>query len=280
MTKVLFYLVRHGETFSNEDNCYRGWSNGPQAQLDPAGREGVREAGIFLLSAGLSFPLVVSDDLDRAQETQDILADILNIQVAETEPLLRPLNVGDFTGKPKAEYPLDKYIEDKDLRIPGGDTLNEFNRQQAATWDGLTSVVEKIGKPILVVVHGSNVSFLHNHRSIAAGEKVGYEGLVHPSGVLMFTTEGIIPLTKKRGATKSPLKDGTALTGFVTANQNHPPRDCWNCNAFVRDVNGLGACRHPLVMIDPELQDRKQTDGTIAVGDNDCCDNFRHKVST
>lgn len=280
MTKVLFYVVRHGETFSNEDNCYRGWSNGPKAQLDLAGREGVREAGIFLLSAGLYFPLILSDDLDRAEETKAILADVLNIQVSETEPLLRPLNVGDFTGKPKKEYPLDKYIEDKSLRIPGGETLNEFNLRQAATFDGIVELVERLGKPILIVAHGSNVSFLHNHFNPPQDGKIGYEGLVHPSGVLMFTTDGIIPLTKKRSVTKSPLQDGTALTGFVTDEENHPPRDCWNCRNFVRNADGQGSCNHPLVMIDPEIQNKKREDGTIIVGDNDCCNNFRNRINT
>jgi broad specificity phosphatase PhoE len=278
MIQNLFFIVRHGRTEGNEDNVYRGWSNAKFAQLDAAGRNDVREAGIFLKKTGVVFPLIFSDDLDRCLESREILADILGIKEQITDRRLRPVNVGDFAGKSKTEYPLDKYFKDKKLRIPGGESLSQFDIRRAAVFADVCELVEKIEAPILTVDHGSGVSYLYNAYN-QKESKVGYEGLTDPGGVLTFTTEGVIPLLKSRKKVKAPLKDGTALSGFVTAQESPLPRSCWNCKWFVR-VTGLGACTHPVVRIDPDLQERKQVDGTIAVSDNDCCDNFQKHIST
>lgn len=278
MTNSLFYLTRHGATKGNAKNEYRGWSNEPDAQLTGAGRDLVREAALWLQSAGLSFPLIISDDLDRAVETRTILKDLLQIPVENTDKRLRPLNVGDFTGKSKADFPLEKYIKNKSLVIPGGESLNQFNARQAKFFDDVSEIVAKLGKPILLVSHGSTVSFLHNHFNDSAN--VGYEGLVNPGGVLMFTSKGVEPLTNKRDEAPSLFKQGTKLAGFVTAEQNIPPRECWNCRFFSRDTLGLGGCSHPLVTIDPQLVDRRQNDNTVSVGDRDCCDGFMNRIGS
>jgi hypothetical protein len=148
-------------------------------------------------------------------------------------------------------------------------------------------LVARLKKPIVVVGHGSTISFLHNNFqggtfSLGKGPKVGYEGLVHPGGVLTFTRQGIFPLLKSKqfDGEKMPYKDGTPLAGFVTDEQNEPPRECWNCRNFGKEISGLGYCNHPLVRLDPKLQDRKQADGSIAVGERDCCDFFRNKIAT
>lgn len=282
MINPLITLVRHGHTAGNDKNTYRGWSNGPDAQLNPEGRDDIREAGIFLKGTGLTFPIIISDDLDRAVESRKILADILGIKEQETDKRLRPLNVGDFTGQDKLEHPLEKYMDNPNLRIPGGESLNQFNRRQSLVFSDLLALIEKIHNPVLIVSHGSNVCYLHNHATPkqSAEEKIGYEGLVYPGGVLVFTSEGIIPLTKKREGAPVPLKDGTAVSGFVTDEENVPPRECWNCRWVVKGISQTFSCTHPVVRIDPKLQARKQTDGTIAVSDRDCCDSFQNKIAT
>lgn len=268
----LFFLCRHGATKGNAAGRYRGWSNEPDARLSGQGRDGVREAALWLQSAGLSFPLIISDDLDRAVETRDILKDILQIPVTQTDKRLRPLNVGDFTGKSKNDHPIQKYIDNPKVVIPGGESVAQFDKRMAKFFDDVAEITEKIGKPILLVCHGSTVSFLHNHFNDS--KKVGYEGLCNPGGVLMFTSKGIEPLTQKREESPSLFKSGTALSGFVTAETNKPPRECSFCRWFQRDTLGLGACSNPLVMLDPVLVPRRQTDNTVAVGDRDCCDSF------
>ena len=280
MIQPIFYIVRHGATNGNTKQTYRAWSNAPDAQLNAQGRDDVREAGIFLKSLGLNFPLIISDDLDRTVESREILADILGIKHQETDKRLRPLNVGDFTGKSKIDHPLEPYLNDPSKVIPGGESVQHFDARQTKFFHDISLLVEKIKSPVLLVGHGSTVSFLHNHTG-PPKEKIGYEGLMNPGGVAVFVKDGIIPLTKKReGGGTVPLKDGTAVSGYVDAKENKPPRECWNCRWAGRDINDLLGCRHRVVRLDPKLQDRKQSDGTIAVGDRDCCDMFANKIAT
>lgn len=70
---------------------------------------------------------------------------------------------------------------------------------------------------------------------------------------------------------ESALKDGTRLSGFVTAKENPPPRDCAHCRWF---ANG---CTHPVVRIDPELRNRLQANGNVKVDGDDCCDSYQAK---
>jgi broad specificity phosphatase PhoE len=277
MLNVKFFITRHGTTAGNLENAYRGWSNSPEARLNGAGRDVIREAALFLRGTG-SFPLIISDDLDRSVESREILKSILQIPFDLTEPKLRPLNVGDFTGKSKKDNPLDEYIKDKSKVIPGGESLNQFNLRQAAVFETIFDIIEKVGKPIVIVGHGSTVSFLHNHFN--EGAEIGYEGLTNPGGVSMFTSKGIEPLTHKREGAPSSLAQGTNVAGYVRASENRPPRECWNCEWYVRDVNDLGGCLNPVVRIDPQLAAQRQSDGTVAVGEQDCCNYFVNKIGS
>jgi broad specificity phosphatase PhoE len=279
----LFFCVRHGQTVNNTLNVYRGWSNGPDSQLDAAGRDQVREAGIYLKGTGVTFPLIISDDLARSVETREILADILGIKAQETDKRLRPLNVGDYTGQKKDEYPLDRFMNNPSERIPGGESLNQFNARQSKFFADVLQTVEKTHKPILLCSHGSNVCYLHNHGNPQQRKSegpIGYEGLVNPGGVLVFCTEGVVPLTKKREGAPVPMQDGTRTSGFVTDEESKIPRSCWNCKWFGRDINNLGGCSNLIVRLDPQLAEKRQTDGTVSVGDNDCCNLFSNHIST
>ncbi len=65
-------------------------------------------------------------------------------------------------------------------------------------------------------------------------------------------------------------KDGTEISGFVTAEENKPPRECGNCR-WMKDAS----CHHPLVMIDPQV--KGEAGKPKPVDDDDCCDNFQSK---
>ena len=97
----------------------------------------------------------------------------------------------------------------------------------------------------------------------------------------MFSNMGLFPLTNKRegSAVEMPYSDGTLLSGFVTSEENKPPRSCWNCRNFVSGPTG-GECNHPLVKIDPQLLVRKVDNGNIAVSDDSCCNSFRNKIAS
>jgi len=280
-TKILFVLGRHGRTSGNEDNLYRSHSNAEFAQLNADGRNDAREEGIFLQSIGLRFPLILTDDLDRTVETATIIAGILGIKPENIvqDKRLRPLDMGDWTGKSKDAHPLDAYMKDKSKKIPGGESLNILNKRQSLVFADILETIAKIHSPVLVIGHGTNAGYLHTHFNKKDSKEVGYEGLTHPGGCSVFTKDGITPIFKKREGSPQLYKDGTEVSGFVTSSENAPPRECWNCRWSQQSLPGL-ECTHPLVKIDPKTQGLKQTNGNIAVGERYCCDGFQNKIST
>ena len=81
-------------------------------------------------------------------------------------------------------------------------------------------------------------------------------------------------LTRPRGAAtpheNRPEGTGTALSGFVTAEDSPPPRQCSHC-IYMKG----GACHEPNVMSDPDVPDREgrlREDGSIEVEPEECCD--------
>jgi broad specificity phosphatase PhoE len=273
MAQILFTLARHGRTAGNDKNLYRGWSNEDFAQLDANGRNDAREAAYFILGTGMKFPLILADDLGRTQETAQILAEILGVKEIVTDKRLRPIDVGDFTGKNKDKNPLDEYMKNRSKKIPGGENLSEFDKRQTSVFADILELVTKIHQPVLVVGHGSNASYLY-HKVNKGGKEVGYEGITKPGGASIFTKDGLAAIFKKREGAPQPYKDGTTLSGYVTPEENKPPRECDDCKWFQDKNDG---CKHPLVQIDPELQSLKQNDGSIKVNPKGCCDNFQSK---
>lgn len=69
-------------------------------------------------------------------------------------------------------------------------------------------------------------------------------------------------------------KDGTKLSGYVTAEENRPPRECGNCKWY--GMVEQDHCSHPLVMIDPEVHGEHGK--PKEVGEDDCCDNFQNRT--
>jgi len=207
-SQPLFVLCRHGRTAGNEKNVYRGLSNAAYAQLDENGRQDARDAGIYLKGLGFEFPVILVDDLDRTQETAKIIAEILGIKEIITDKRLRPVDVGDYTGKSKIEYPLDQFMNNPSKRIPGGDKLSQFNKREAEVFGQIAEAIAQLrkqtGKPVmfLIVGHGSNASFLY-HNVNKGGKEIGYEGMTEPGGIMaFFTKEGLIPIFKKRDKAK------------------------------------------------------------------------------
>lgn len=70
------------------------------------------------------------------------------------------------------------------------------------------------------------------------------------------------------------FKDGTKKTGFVTAEDNEPPRQCDHCRWM-----GGGSCTHPEVTADEEVGikygKKRDAVGNWIVNPTDCCDNIQ-----
>jgi len=203
---ILFFTGRHGRTAANDKDVYRSWSNSPEAQLSDDGRQDAQEMGEFFKRNLIPLKVIITDDLDRTHETAKIVAGIVGVKEVFTTPRLRPLNMGDFTLKSKKQFPVDDFLKDPTKKIPGGESINDFNSREADIFTKILRVAQQTTDGfVLVVCHGSNNSFLNNHLYFPDEKslKVGYEGLVDPGGVVMATDSNICPLTNLRH--KDPL---------------------------------------------------------------------------
>ena len=77
MTKTRLYIARHGKTMFNTIGRAQGWSDTP---LTEAGERGIRELGLGLKEAGLSFEEAVSSDSGRTIQTMGIILDQLGLK--------------------------------------------------------------------------------------------------------------------------------------------------------------------------------------------------------
>lgn len=220
---ILFFYIRHAETKGNKDNVYRGWSNAPEAQLDDAGRDVAANAGRYLSSIGANIQLIVSDSLDRVQETIELVAESFPDAKLEFVRALHPLDMGDFTLKSKEKHPVEPYLNDPKKRIPGGDTVEEFNQRQWGIFKSIFQLAKDFpGGKLLVAGHGSNVAFLNNHVFSKTSGKIGYEGLVDPGGIIAVTRGGLVPLTRVRGKRDAKKDDLVQIN-----DAGMPPKNEW-----------------------------------------------------
>ena len=118
------YVVRHGESRTNQKGLWTGWLDEP---LTDKGRADAEKAARFL--SGIHFDKVYASDLQRASETARIATkDALFDTGIELTPILREINVGDIAGKPlKSLTDADRESIKKDgYGIFGGETNAEF----------------------------------------------------------------------------------------------------------------------------------------------------------
>lgn len=201
----VLYLVRHGRTELNSNNCFRG---AVDVDLSDAGKADAEEAAKFLDSLNIDPVFMVSSDKSRAVETADILKKTFNIPL-ETTHQLRALNVGKFSGQPRNDEniaELQKYLDDEATQIPGGESLNEFR-------DRVVPAIEECFK--LACKHG--VGFVICHSSIV--HEVGNQlygdhnsVVVSPGGIVVVGFEDGKPEAKPIFKKHSPAKDAASIS--------------------------------------------------------------------
>lgn len=238
---TLFFVARHGETASNEANIYRAWSNKPEAQLNDEGRHCVEEAGEYLVAQRAPIEIIVTDSLDRCLESAEILAHVIGVDRIVSVRGLHPLNMGDYTGKSKEKYPVEPFIKDPKKRIPGGETLAEFNERQFAAFQGIMPLVDSLPPGhVLVEGHGSTISFLHNHIFEKGKPIVGYEGLVDPAGLIAAERDGLTPLTRVRDG--KAARESADHAGYMELEGAVKDADCQRVMVAGGVSRELGCC--------------------------------------
>jgi broad specificity phosphatase PhoE len=198
--KALFLLCRHGDTLLNFQDKFRGWSNDDSADLDKNGIEQAEKAARFLNRLPIKIGAIFSSDLNRCVHTSAIIARKLKVKDVHTSPLLRPLDVGDFTGESKLTTSIDYYLENPSVKFPGGESVEDFRERQREFSKVLNKWIEENPKEKpLEVAHLSQVVYWEDLEIAWKGYLKDYatdkEDLIHPGGVVAIVPkEAVVPL--------------------------------------------------------------------------------------
>ena len=150
------YIIRHGETQSNEKGLLQGWSDDP---LNQFGIELAELTGQAL--KGTQFDIAFSSSLTRAKETANIvLAQSGNNCPVLIDDRVKEINMGDFEGKrfKPGESEVDPALVKAFFEAPiqasafpnGESVIDVMNRTQAF----LKSLATADYENVLVSTHG------------------------------------------------------------------------------------------------------------------------------
>ena len=154
------YLIRHGETESNRQKRYKGWT---ESSLSEKGIRQAEQAAAFFSSKGID--AIYCSDLERAHNTARFIEKRTGIQPAVT-PLLREINFGCWEGMTYNEIEsswgeeIRRWIDDPFCRsAPGGETLTTVCDRMQSFLDYLGGRYSN-GQRIAAVSHGGSIRAL------------------------------------------------------------------------------------------------------------------------
>ena len=184
---ALIYIVRHGQTKSNQENKFRGWVN---IDLDEVGEKQAKQAAQFL--KGRKIKHAYTSDLSRAAET----AKAFDLKTTRDENL-RPWDIGIFANKPREIYQetLNRYIDEPDKEIPKGESLSQFAERMRYVLDKYVKVARESG-PILLVCHSSNC--IQIEKQVEGKDELG-----RPEDVVLIAPGGIFLILDEDGKLKA-----------------------------------------------------------------------------
>lgn len=182
MDHVLLYLIRHGQTVLNASGKFRGKEDPP---LDIKGHQDAEDIVKYLESVHAIPEFIVSSDKLRAQQTADTISRAFKTPVIDTEKL-RAWNVGNFSGKKKDKETLaelEKYIQDPDSEVPGGESLNDFRARILPILQECFEHAMEVGTGFVVahssICHETGTQLTGNHKAL----------VVKPGGIIAIGLE-------------------------------------------------------------------------------------------
>ena len=147
------YVVRHGETIENANNCLVGRIN---SSLTEKGIEQAKKVKEYFKDKTID--LIVSSPLDRCKQTSEIISDN-NIPIVYTESLLGR-NHGEFTGKPRDSINFDEYWNyNKNIQYKKAESVKDLYDRIAKLMDDLKG--EFKDKSIIIVTHSGVMRVLY-----------------------------------------------------------------------------------------------------------------------
>jgi len=192
MPPIHLYLARHGRTAWNELGRFQGHTDIP---LDEVGRD---QAARLAETLRGHVHAVFASDLKRANETADIVCDVLGIPLLALDADLRERGYGVFEGLTyedcQARFP-DAWAQrllDRNHEPPGGEpravVITRMQRALARALEALRGTHERA----LVVGHGSSLRMLLEVVTAAPVVSLGnmeYRRLVHDGDVFTLATD-------------------------------------------------------------------------------------------
>jgi alpha-ribazole phosphatase len=160
---VDLYLVRHGETESNRERKYTGWTESP---LSEQGILQAERAAQYL--ADKNIDALYCSDLDRALQTARIIGSASGLQPRVTSKL-REIHFGRWEGMTFNEIQaswgdrINHWLDDPFRRsAPEGETLEKVCRRMQTFLDTVSRSYPD-GNRVVAVSHGGSIRALLSH---------------------------------------------------------------------------------------------------------------------
>ena len=143
------YLMRHGQTFFNQEGLVQGACDSPLTEL---GQNQARQAGAYLKGRGIRFGQLYSSTQERASDTLELISRRTDYTRLKG---IKEWDFGLFEAQPERLQPKFRpgASSFEDLFVPyGGEGVDQVGERMLVT---LTEVMEQAGaEPVLAVSHG------------------------------------------------------------------------------------------------------------------------------
>jgi broad specificity phosphatase PhoE len=154
----LFILVRHGQSVLNVEGIVNGDPLGDPG-LSPHGIEEARAVGRQI--AAVAVDVVVVSPFPRAAQTAEIALEGRGVpRIVDDD--LGDIRLGELEGATVARYRAAKPASDRNMRFPGGESLNEATLRFAQAFERLLGRSESV---TLVCCHEFAVRYSVNAAS-------------------------------------------------------------------------------------------------------------------
>ncbi len=146
------YVVRHGETMENANNCLVGRIN---SSLTSKGKEQAKQVSNYFKDKKID--LIVSSPLDRCKETAQIISN--GVPIIYSDKLLGR-DHGEFTGKPKNSINFDEYWNyNKNIQYKKAESVKKLYNRVATLIEELKEKYQN--KNIIIVTHSGIMRVLY-----------------------------------------------------------------------------------------------------------------------
>lgn len=147
------YVVRHGETLENANNCLVGRLN---SSLTEEGINQAKKVSEYFKDKNID--LIVSSPLDRCKQTSEIISNE-NIPIIYSDSLLGR-DHGEFTGKPKESINFDEYWNyNKNIHYEKAESVRDLYNRVAKLVEDIKEKYKN--KNIIIVTHSGIMRVLY-----------------------------------------------------------------------------------------------------------------------